>query len=98
MPEESFQSPIRYSGYRISLLPEAHQEDTWKARLNDIKPWIPYIQAAMEETFFADDSVIDMPFDVILRNIMTTGELFGCVHDGAVVGFVILRNMRPGRD
>lgn len=98
MKEQLFQSPIRYSGYRINLLPEEQQRATWEARLKDIQPWLPYIQQALAEPFFADDYYLDMPFDELIKQIMTTGELFGCVHNDEVVAFVILRDIRPGRD
>ncbi len=98
----TFKQPIRYSGYRISLLPESQQKEMWTHRLQDIQWLIPTLEAALSETYFCDDSIVDMPFDQMVKAALMCGELFGCVHevDGAnqVVGFVLLRDVRPGRD
>lgn len=98
-----YKAPIRYSGYRISLLPEAQQRAAWEQRLTDIQWVLPHLHDALAEPFFTDDSVVDLPFDMLVRLAMEGGELFGCTHereDGTIVpvGFVLLRDIRPGRD
>lgn len=98
MSEQLFKSPIRYSGYRINLLPQEQQRDVWEARLRDIQPWLPYIQEALEEPLFADDYIYDMPFDQLIKQMLLSGELFGCVHEDKVVAFVVLRDIKPGRE
>lgn len=94
-----YRAPIRFSGLRISLLPTPEQQrDEWIARLNDVQWLLPALQQALAEPFFADDYIVDMPFDEVVKSSMQGGELFGCVHDEKVVGFVLLRNIKPGRD
>jgi RimJ/RimL family protein N-acetyltransferase len=95
--------PIRYSGYRISLAPPDQQHDMWVTRLTDINFLLPHIQEALKEPYFVDDSYIDMPFDTLLRAILESGEVFACFdadHTGerTLCGFVLLRDVRPGRD
>jgi RimJ/RimL family protein N-acetyltransferase len=96
-------APIRYSGYRISLLPPEVQRDAWVNRLSDIQPLLPYLQEALSEHYFADDSLLDIPFDQLVRGFMESGELFACVVETdaggqELVGLALLRDVRPGRD
>lgn len=98
----TYKEPIRYSGYRISLLPEQQQRATWEARLGDIQWLLPMVKEALKEPFFLDDALLNQTFEEIIKGAMLTGELFGCVHgegaDRKVVGFVLLQDVRPGRD
>jgi len=96
-------NPRRYSGYRISLLHEGQQKEAWTKRLEDIQWILPLLQDAMREKYFTDDTNLDIPFPEVVRGAMETGELFGCMaeaEDGTrePVGFVLLRDVRPGRD
>jgi hypothetical protein len=94
----SYVSPVRFSGYRISLLPQEMQEPTWRQRLTDIQFILPVIQESMREQYFIDDSYIDIPFEQLVRIIMESGEMFACFADEErteVCGFVLLRDHTP---
>lgn len=89
---------IRYSGLRINYMPPHEQETAWTQRLTDVQWLLPYLKEALAEPYFADDAILDMKFEDIVRYGLQSGELFGCMHGEEVVGFVLLRDIRPGRD
>lgn len=89
---------IRYSGLRINYMPPHEQEAAWQQRLTDVQWLLPYLKDALTEPYFADDAILDMKFEDIVRYGMQSGELFGCMHGQEVVGFVLLRDIRPNRD
>lgn len=85
-------------------MPQEVQEPTWRQRLTDVQYLLSVIQESMKEQYFIDDSYIDIPFDQLVRIIMESGEMFACFADeecrerSEVSAFVLLRDIRPGRD
>lgn len=98
LQNEPTSAVVRYSGLRINYAPPEQRQDLWRERLENIQYLLPHLQDALSEPYFADDSIVDLPFDEIVRHGLQNGELFGCLYDGEVVGFVLLRDIRPGRD
>lgn len=93
-------SIIRYSGLRINYLNSpAEKQEAWRMRLEDIQWLLPHLENALRERYFADDCVVDLPFNEIVRLALENGELFAVVtEEKQLIGFALLRDIRPARD
>lgn len=78
----------RFSGFRS----KKGQFDLMKLR-RGIEPYLPILQAAMQEPFFMDDCFKGAPLIEIAMEFLRDGEVFFCLVDGRLAAFAAIDNI-----